>query len=117
MGYGFGDDHINTAIETYRDNCRQRPVVLIDCAEDQAMSASHAHFDENRTISKALEVLKTSADSMKANGYSHPCNVEELKASKLFDLSDEKHTPLAVWYNGMHAACLNPDLVLAHLSQ
>jgi hypothetical protein len=44
LGCGFGDTHLNMAIEAYRDH-RNRPVVLVDYADDNAMSASRAHFD------------------------------------------------------------------------
>jgi hypothetical protein len=115
LGYGFGDVHLNMAIEAYRDH-RQRPVVLVDYAADNAMSASAAHWDDPpRSIVIAMEVLMTDARSMCALSHSAPSNVEELKKLRAFDLSNDPKKPLAIWYNGMREACRNPDKLLTKL--
>ena len=117
LGYGFGDTHLNMAIEAYRDH-RNRRVVLVDYADDNAMSASHAYTDTpRRPIVEAMGLLLTKPWTMRALGHSAPDTVEELKKQKAFELSNDPATPLAIWYNGMGEACRNPDKVLEQLGK
>jgi len=114
LGYGFGDIHLNMAIGAYRD--RRRPVVLVDYAADNAMCASAADWDDPpRPIMSAMDVLQTDPRTMRALGHSAPSDVAELKKLRAFGLSNNRETPLAIWYNGMREACQNPNKVLMQL--
>jgi hypothetical protein len=53
---------------------------------------------------------------MRALGHSAPDTVQALKAAEEFEVSINPDTPLALWYNGMVAACANPSKVLARLA-
>jgi hypothetical protein len=115
LGYGFGDEHLNMALNGYRD-ARSRPVVLIDWAARGQMSAGSADWDHpRRAVLNAMDTLLTPLHLMSAMGHSAPTQVDELIDTRSFDLSTDPAKPLAIWYNGMIEACRHPDLVLAQL--
>jgi hypothetical protein len=115
LGYGFSDIHLNLAFEKFRDN-RRRPVVVIDWADDGTMNANGLDMsDGHQTVSSVLGLLETQKASMTSLGYTIPNTVADLKAATEFEISSDPNTPLAIWYNGMLAACENIDKVLARL--
>jgi hypothetical protein len=115
LGYGFSDIHLNLAFETFRD-VRRRPVAVIDFADDNAMTASGLEMsDGHQTVSSVLGLLRTHKHSMRWLGHTAPDTVAGLRAAQEFETSDNPDTPLAIWYNGMLAACDNIDKVLARL--
>lgn len=115
-GYGFGDVHLNIAFETYRDN-RRRPVVIIGYAPDDAMTMGGANLgDYNPMITTLVHTFRTELRSMRALGHSAPDTVQALKIAQEFEVSIDPDTRLALWYNGMIAACGNPSKVLAQLA-
>jgi hypothetical protein len=115
LGYGFSDIHLNLAFEKFRDS-RRRPVVVIDWADDGAMNANGLDMsDGHQTVWSVLGLLETHKTSMTSLGYAIPKTVAGLKAAAEFEISNDPDTPLAIWYNGMLAACDNIDKVLARL--
>jgi len=115
-GYGFGDAHLNMAFETYRD-ARRRPVAIIGYAADDAMTMGGAALgDHNPMIITLIHTFRTELTSMRALGHSAPDTVQALKAAEEFEVSVNPDAPLALWYNGMVAACANPSKVLARLA-
>jgi hypothetical protein len=48
-------------------------------------------------------------------GHTFPNRVARLKAAKEFEISNNPDTPLAIWYNGMLAACDNIEKVMVCL--
>jgi hypothetical protein len=115
LGYVFSDIHLNLAFEKFRDS-RRRPVVVIDFADDNVMNANGLELsDGHQTISSVLGLLKTNKRSMMSFGYAIPKTVADLKIAREFEISNDPDTPLAIWYNGMLAACDNIDKVLARL--
>jgi hypothetical protein len=42
--------------------------------------------------------------------------VHALRAAEEFEVSINPDTPLALWYNGMIAACANPSKVIVRLA-
>jgi hypothetical protein len=115
LGYGFGDEHLNLALGSYRD-ARRRPVVLVDWAGRGQMTAAHADWDHpRRAVLLAMDTLATDPGKMSGLGHSAATEVDELLAKRSFDLCTDSATPLAIWYNGMLEACRTPALVLQHL--
>lgn len=114
-GYGFGDVHLNMAFETYRDR-RRRPIAVIGYAPDDAMTMGGADLgDLNPMITTLIHTLRTDFGSMRALGHSAPDTVQALKAAQEFEVSTNSDTRLALWYNGMIAACANAAKVVAQL--
>jgi hypothetical protein len=115
-GYGFGDVHLNIAFETYRDT-RRRPVAVIGWATDDAMTMGGTDLgDHNPVISTLIHTFRTELASMRALGHSLPDTVRALRTAEEFEVSINPDTPLALWYNGMIAACANPSKVIARLA-
>ena len=114
LGYGFADDHLNAALEGYRDR-RRRKVALIDFAQDGETSAAGARFDPERALNTAMMTFRNDANAMSALGYTAPMDVRDLKAAQAFDQSIDPDTPLAVWYGGMLQACRHSGEILKHL--
>jgi hypothetical protein len=71
--------------------------------------------DGHQTVSSVLGLLATNKSSMTSLGYAIPNTVARLKAAAEFEISSDPDTPLAIWYNGMLAACDNIDKILARL--
>ena len=114
MGYGFGDHHLNQPFEKYRDS-RNRPVVLIDYASDNTLTAGSGGDEVLSAAFRALGWFDTPPCSMSWLGYSFPNNVTRLKAEKEFELSTDPKRPLAIWYGGMLDACRNADKIVREL--
>ena len=112
-GYGFGDKHVNTAFEGYRD-WRQRPVAIIKFAEDNEMTVAGS-WNDDPSIYTILSIFQTHQNSMRWLSYSHPSSVAKLKEAREFETSCDPMTPLSFWYDGMLLACDNVDKVLAQL--
>lgn len=114
-GYGFGDVHLNMAFESFRDG-RRRPVAVIGHAPDDAMPFGHVDLGERSPMSDALiRTFETDWKAMRSLGSALPDTVEALKAAQEFETCLDPATPLSLWYNGMLAACADPDKVLARL--
>jgi hypothetical protein len=115
LGYGFGDIHLNMAFERFR-NDRRRPVVVIAFAHDAAMNAQGIEWAVGRqTVTSVLGLFNTHKTSMSSLGYKIPRTVAKLREAQEFEISDDNDTPLAIWYNGLLAACENVEKVLARL--
>ena len=114
LGYGFGDDHLNNAFAGFHDG-RDRPVVVIDYADDKVMTACSG-FDESLTATRALRLFGTPHHRMSALGYKIPMTVKDLKAAADFERCKDPGGRLSLWYNGMLAACNNTSKVLAELA-
>jgi hypothetical protein len=72
--------------------------------------------DRNPMIITLIHTFGTEVTSMRALGHSASDTVQALKAAEEFEMSVNPDTPLALWYNGMVAACANPSKVLARLA-
>jgi hypothetical protein len=115
LGYGFSDIHLDLAFEKFRDH-RHRPAVVIDFAQDNAMTANGAEMSaEYQTVPRVLDLLRTLKHTMTWLGHTFPNRVARLKAAKEFEISNNPDTPLAIWYNGMLAACDNIEKVMVCL--
>ena len=115
VGYGFGDVHLNMAFEGFRD-ARRRPVVILGHAPDDAMTMGGVNLgDHNPMITALIHTFQTMFQSMRALGYSAPDTVKDLRAAQEFEVSIDPDTPLALWYNGLLAACANPGKIIARL--
>ncbi len=114
-GYGFGDPHLNMAFADFRD--RRRPVVIIGWARDETMTISGAGWgDCDRQTKSMLQTFETAHHSMSGLlGHKMPDTVKELKMAEEFEVCTDSNTPIAVWYNGMLAACKNPTKVISRL--
>ena len=114
LGYGFGDGHLNQPLNQYRDS-RNRPIVLIDKACDNILTAGSGGDEVHPAVVRALRYFDTPAYSMSWLGYSFPDSVARLKAEKEFEMSRDPTRPLAIWYGGMLDACRNADKIVREL--
>lgn len=114
LGYGFGDSHLNNAFADLRDS-RDRPIVVIDYADDAVMTAGSG-TNESTTVLRAMALFKTSPYCMTALGSGVPMAVKNLKTAKEFDRCTDIGCRLSIWYNGMLEGCRNIDRVLAELN-
>lgn len=114
-GYGFGDVHLNTAFETFRDD-RNRPVTVISFARPGDMNMCGDTFGEyNPLIDTLIKTFRTDQGSMTALGSNTPDTVDELLKASEFETSNNPSTPLALWYGGLMAACGHAQKVLESL--
>jgi hypothetical protein len=114
LGYGFGDDHINNAFSDFRDGS-DRPVVIIDYADDMAMTACSG-FDESLTAKRAMNLFMTASHRMNALGFRIPMTVKNLKAAGEFERCTDPQGRLSLWYNGMLEACNNTPKLIAEFN-
>ena len=111
LGYGFNDLHLNSAFSTIRS--RQRPVVIIDWANDNQdpLQFRHDIWSEN-----LFRTIPTNGSEMSFGNYSIPADIGELKRNKDFEISKNPKYPLAVWYSGVLDAYNNDSKVITKLS-
>jgi len=110
LGYGFSDLHLNAAFSEVRD--RHRPVVVVDWANDDQDSLS---FRQDDWTYQLFKTLPGDAHRMSAPGHGAPASVDELRAANEVEVSNNPDYPLAVWYNGLLAACQNSTKIISHL--
>lgn len=110
LGYGFQDLHLNAAFSDVRD--RRRPVVVVDFA---GCDQEPLQFRHDSWSNQLFKTLPGDANRMSMPGHRAPVSIAKIKAANDFELSNDPDYPLAVWYNGLLAACQHPDKILAHL--
>ncbi len=108
LGYGFNDLHLNSLIS----QAPRRPTVVVDYASDGQDSLP---FRADEWTYRLFQTIPGNANRMSRAGYSSPCLVSQLKMDDELEVSVDPAYPLAVWYNGMLAACAHPTKILAHL--
>ena len=111
IGYGFGDLHLNAAFSEVRD--RLRPTVVIDWAND---GQDPLQFRRDAWTYNLFATLPTNAHSMSKPGHKTAPSIGELKAENEVECSNDRNYPLAVWYNGLLAACQNLSKIRSHLT-
>lgn len=111
LGYGFNDLHLNAMFHSIRD--RNRPVTIIDWADDNQDSLHHRH--DNWTYN-LFKTIPANAYCMSYANSVSAADISELKLTKSFEVSNDPHYPLAVWYDGMLSACKNADKVISTLT-
>ena len=110
LGYGFGDQHLNAVFSEARD--RRRPVVVVDWAKDDQDPLQSRRDTWSHQLFK---MLPGNAHSMGEPGSGVPVSIGDLKAANEVEASNDPDCPLAVWYNGMLAACQYSNKILSHL--
>ncbi|MCP1644857.1 hypothetical protein J2T41_004496 [Pseudomonas citronellolis] len=108
LGYGFSDQHLNALIA----QAPRRPTVVIDFASEDQDSLP-LRMDE--WSYRLFQTIRGCQHRMSRPGSSSVCLVSELKAEHELEVSVDPEYPLAVWYNGLLAACEHPDKILTHL--
>ncbi|MDD2659576.1 MAG: SIR2 family protein [Methylococcales bacterium] len=106
LGYGFSDEHLNSAFSGYHDN-RRPPVVVIDYAEGDTMTTSRSCPNALSSAIQAIRIFGVEPTSMQWSGNNYPARVEKLKEINAFESSNDPNTPLSIWYGGMQKACCN----------
>lgn len=114
LGFSLIDSHIRQAFEDYRDG-RDRRIVVIDWAADGTMLAGSDFHQSDSGPARAMRVFGVGQGEMKWLDYSHPSNVNKLKAAKDFERCIKQGRRLSIWYNGMLEACANADKILREL--
>lgn len=110
LGYGFGDLHLNAAFSEARD--RRRPVVVVDWARDDQ---DPLPFRNDSWSYQLFKTLLGNANRMSKSDHCAPVSIDELKAANEVEASNDPAYPLAVWYNGLLAACQHSNKILSHL--
>jgi hypothetical protein len=111
IGYGFGDLHLNAAFSEVRD--RHRPAVVIDWADD---NEDPLPFRRDAWTYNLFKTLPGNAHRMSSLGRTVPAMISDLKAANEVECSYDTNYPLAVWYNGLLAACKNVSKLRPHLT-
>jgi hypothetical protein len=114
LGFSLGDAHVRTAFGSYRDG-RDRPIVVIDHADDGCMLAGYAPFNADTGAARALRVFRNIHGSTEWLGYRQPQEVDFVKAAREFERCNEPGRRISIWYNGMLEACRNVDMILMEL--
>lgn len=110
LGYGFGDLHLNAAFSEARD--RRRPVVIVDWANDDQ---DPLPFRNDSWSYQLFNTLPGNASRMSSPGHCAAASIDELKKANEVEVSNDPDYPLAVWYNGLLAACQHSGKILSHL--
>ncbi len=110
LGYGFGDLHLNALFSEVRG--RRRPAVVVDWAKDDQDPLPFRH--DNWTYN-LFKTLPASAGRMSQAGHTAAACIADLKVADELEISNDPRYPLAVWYNGLLAACRQPQKILAQL--
>lgn len=105
LGYGFQDDHLNSAFSKFRNN-RRRPVVIIDKADGDTMTI-RSSYDVLPSAEKAIYIFGNDPLSMEWASNNHTARVAKLNEINAFENSTDPDTPLYLWYGGMQKACCN----------
>jgi len=111
LGYGFGDLHLNAAFSEVRD--RRRPTVVVDWASN---GQDPLPFRRDAWTYNLFKTLPGNAHSMSKPGHKAPASIDKLKAANEVEASNDPSYPLAVWYNGLLAACQNLSKIRSHLT-
>jgi hypothetical protein len=112
-GYGFGDMHVNSGLDNFRDS-RKRPVVILDYAKRGSMTLSGGG-SQNPLAYALAQTLHTNPLTMRWLTHNFLHEVDDLIDAMEFEVSNEPSTPISVWYNGMMTACSHPDKFIARL--
>ncbi|MEC4750585.1 SIR2 family protein [Methylomicrobium sp. Wu6] len=115
LGYGFQDDHLNSAFSGFHHNGR-RPVVIIDKAKRDTMTV-RSSYDILPALKAPTFPFSIDPHSMKWLNYSFPTKVEKLNEIDEFESSTDPNTPLSIWYGGMQKACFNYQKIVNILRQ
>lgn len=110
LGYGFGDLHLNAAFSEVRS--RRRPIVVVDWAEKEQDSLP---FRMDNWTHALFQTLPGNAHTMSWRRHVAPALMSDLKAANELEVSTDSSYPLAVWYNGLLAACQHRKKILRHL--
>jgi SIR2-like domain len=111
LGYGFGDLHLNAAFSEVR--VRRRPIVVVDWAD---ASQDPLAFRSDSWSHQLTKTLPTNVGKMTMAGHGAPMLISELKKASELEVSNDRAFPLAVWYDGLLAACRNASKIIAHLT-
>lgn len=115
LGFSLADAHIRQAFTDFRDG-RDRPVVVIDWANDGTMLAGSDFNHSDTGPARAIRVFRIGRGSMTWLGYTHPNSVNVLKAAREFERCTEPGRRLSIWYNGMLEACVNAKKIAQELN-
>lgn len=110
LGYGFGDHHLNAVFSDL--HVRPRPIVVVTWENNCQEPLPHRCDSWSEQLSRTLPC---NPQAMSQVGHIAPAHLEDLKLANELEVSNEPDRPFAVWYNGMLAACRNPQKILAHL--
>ena len=114
LGYGFADYHLNSCFSTIRDKTPQRPVVIIDYADDTQEPLKIRNDEWAYNLRKTI---RFDASRMSYGRYSFTADIGRLKKLKTFEVSKDTNHPLAVWYGGVLDAFVNHNKILIKLKK
>lgn len=111
IGYGFGDIHVNNALNLIKEN-RKRNIVIIDysCDTQDPMAFRHDMFSYN-----LFKTIPASASQMGSKDSVATPSISFLKEKKEFEISKNAEYPLSLWHNGFIEICDNIDLLIKEL--
>jgi hypothetical protein len=110
MGYGFADFHLNKLFPFIRyDQQKARKVVVLGYADDNEDGVVHRQDDWTYHL---FETIPANAHDI---GLRLPPIVKYYKDAYDFERSSDPKLPLALWYNGLLAACDHPQKFINEL--
>ena len=113
IGYGFGDLHLNAAFPFIRyDKNKKRKVVIIDFAENDADGIGFRHDEWQFGL---FATIPYNGHEMGNGKNLLPQCANYFKKSNTLEKSSNPEYPLAIWYNGLLAACDYPNKILEEL--
>jgi len=113
IGYGFNDLHLNRVFPFIRsDSSKNRKVVIIDWASNEEDGLNFRHDGWSFGVH---ETLPFNGFEMGDGRTSIPNPAIHFKKNNILEKSTNPEYPIAIWYNGVLAACEHSDKILAEL--
>jgi len=101
LGYGFGDEHINGAFDSFRDD-RNRPVVVVGFGRHDELAVSGTTLEQSPDYAqRALPLFKTPHWRMTWGDTGLSASVAELNRRGEFERSKDQSCRLALWHGGV----------------
>jgi hypothetical protein len=115
IGYGFGDWHLNKLFPFIRyDPTKTRKVVILDWANKDTGGLYYRHDAWSSALFQTIPFNGRKMGIGKQQ-FTEPKPAVYFKNRKLLEKSADPDHPLAVWYNGLLAACAHADLIQKEL--
>jgi hypothetical protein len=114
LGYGFGDEHLNSALKQMQYN-RKRNVVVVGYSDD---GEDPMQFRNDAWSYNLLKTFPANAHQIATRKYQHAApDIAELKKNYQLEVSTNQNYPLSIWHGGYLKACENVDLILEELER
>ena len=97
VGYGLGDEHINSIFEEYFEKNQRKPLFIVNWSDG---TDDPIPFRCDAWVDNLCKNFHVNAHDFSRKGHSSPANICELKKRNLCEVNI-KDESVAVWYNGV----------------